>query len=54
MNETFVYSNRHPMMGDSYDSHTMGVVDNGFYVSNSIRCCYMQQKKEHGYIEKGN
>ena len=53
MNETFVYSNRHPRMGDSYDSHTMGAVDNVFLVSNSIWCCYIQQKKERGYIEKG-
>ena len=46
MNETFVYSNRHvhPRIGDSYDSHTMGAVDNVFHI---------QQKKEQGYIEKG-
>ena len=52
MNET-VYSNRHPRMGDSRVGHTMGSVDNGLHVFNIICCCYIQQKKEQGYIEKG-
>ena len=51
INETFVYSNRHPRMGDSYDSHTMGAVDNW---PNSICCCYLHQKKNKGILRKVN